>query len=286
MIFDFRVRPPYRGFCDTGLYSPWGMEADSRQWPALSFGRVVPPSVLEHSMDHFVSEMDSAGIDRALVMGRKAADGSGWVENTDISELVREDPKRRFEGFAAIDVTDADRAIEDGRHAIEELGLTGIAMEPALAKVPTHVDDESVHRILDGLASLKVPIAITSSIMIGPDLSYSDPNRIMHLADRHPDINFVVVHASWPFVQEIVAVAFRYRNVYLVPDFYGYIEDFPFSEGYRSATAMFLRHRVLFASSYPVRPLAEAVEGMHKWQLSDEVLEMVLERNARELLQL
>jgi predicted TIM-barrel fold metal-dependent hydrolase len=285
MIIDARTRPPYKAFRDAGIFSPWGTDEDEKKWPALAFGRGIPPSVSDRSMEAFDSEMKDAGITRAVVMGRNAGDGSGTIPDDDVASLVSEAPSK-YIGVAGISLSDITGAIHQSERAVQDLGLKGLSIEPAIAPEPMHVDDERLQPFYDCAKRLGVPVSITSSIMVGPDVTYSHPARIQHVAERNPEVTFVVVHASWPYVAEMIAVAFRCRNVYIMPDFYGYIEGFPFAEEYHRATRMFLKYRTLFATSYPVRPMAEAVAGAHRCEFDDATAERVLWQNAADLYQL
>lgn len=282
MIIDARTRPPHASFREAGIFAPWGTESDERLWPALAFGRDIPRSISERSMEAFMAEMDEAEIDRAVVMGRNAGDGSGSVPDDEVAGLVDERPDR-FIGVAGISLADVESAIEQAEHAVQDLSLRGLSIEPAIAERPMHIDDEKLTPFFEAAGRLGIPVSITSSVMVGPNVSYSRPSRIHHVAERHPDVNFVIVHAAWPYVAEMIGVAFRCRNIYLMPDFYGYIEGFPFAEEYERATKTFLKYRTLFATSYPVRPMAEAVEGATRAGFDAHTLERFLGQNTAEL---
>ena len=109
-------------------------------------------------------------------------------------------------------------------------------------------------RCTSGVAEHGLILALTSSIYyVGPDMSYCMPVHIQRVAMQFPQVPIVVPHAFWPWVTEGCGVAFQNSNVYLVPDFYGYIPNSPGAEEYVKAANYYLGYRLLFASSYPIR---------------------------------
>ena len=81
------------------------------------------------------------------------------------------------------------------------------------------------------------------------------------------------------------AVAFQCTNVYLVPDFYMHVPNMPGAEQYLRSANSFLSHRLLYASSYPVRPLRQSVRQFRELEFaSDEIRERCLGANALRLL--
>jgi predicted TIM-barrel fold metal-dependent hydrolase len=127
--------------------------------------------------------------------------------------------------------------------------------------------------------------SFTSSIFVGPDLTYCDPVHIQRVARRFPKLRIVVPHGAWPYTVQICAVAFQCSNVYLLPDFYGHIPNMPGADEYVKAANYYLGHRLLFASSYPVRPVGQSVEQFKALPFdSDEIRWRCLGGNAARLL--
>lgn len=75
-------------------------------------------------------------------------------------------------------------------------------------------------------------------------------------------------------------MAFRYPNIYLVPDMYLFQ---PGSEAYVQAANGFLAEQLLFGSSYPFRPIRQSIEDVLRLGLRPEVLDNVLYGNAARL---
>ena len=76
----------------------------------------------------------------------------------------------------------------------------------------------------------------------------------------------------------------RCPNVYLMPDCYIYIDGFALSDEYIKAANTYLKYRILYASSYPVRSLSQCLRGWKSRGFTDEALQNTLYDNAARLL--
>ena len=253
MIIDFRVRPPHRSFCHLPIFSP---RPDPLDEGTHFFQRNLPKcrSFEERSIDAFVTEMDQAGIDVAVVMGR-AVPSDQVVDNADVLDLVETHPSR-FVGVAGVDGMSSTAA--DVR-VLADQGFRGIAMDNPWSDSAPYDDDERLSPIYEAAGESGLFVALTTGPFLGASLDHANPDRIDAIAARHADTTFVSVHGNYPWVAQAAAVLLRRTNVYLVPDFYGHLPGMPGSEGYWQALNTFGRDRIMYASSYPIRYLEESV---------------------------
>ena len=283
MVIDFRVPPPYKGFKTIPFVPP-----SSTPDPVTMFGLHVDmdpiPSWEQKSMRLFMVEMDAAGIDMAVTMARFAP-GWGNVPAEDVAELVKEYPGRFF-GFGAVDGKDPLSAIREVEN-IAKLGLQGVAMDNPRSTPPLYDDDERLLPIYRRCEELGLLLSLTSSIFIGPDVSYSMPVHVQRIARQFPKLTIIVPHGAWPWTVQMCAVAFQCTNVYLAPDFYMYLPNMPGADEYVKSTNYFLSHRLVYSSSYPVRPLKQSLEQFRKLHFaSKQILQRCLHANAARLLKL
>jgi len=282
MIVDFRVQPPFKSFLDIYFYRPRPAVLDPVQVNAFSIGRRTSAAYVERSIDLFVQELDEAQIDVAVIMGQHAGKTWGSVSNDDIGELIRRYPGR-FAGFAGIDPHEADAAGEI-RRSVEELGCSGIAILPGWSEPPLRDDDRAVYPIYETAITLGIPVMITSSHVIGPDMSYSMPEHIQRVALDFPQLTIIVGHACWPWTTQACALAMRCTNVYLMPEFYMHMPDMPGADDYVRAANSYLSHRMLYSSCYPTRPVEQALEDFRRLPITPEAQENLLWRNGARLL--
>lgn len=282
MVIDFRVQPPHASFERLHFFRPRAEVEDPDQDNPFAAVRGPNPSFRSRSMPAFMTELDAAGIERAVVVGQRAASSWGSADNDDIADLVRGHPGR-FHGVAGIDPREPD-ALDELHRAVEELGCIGIALVNGWSEPPLRDDDELVVPLYAACQRLGVLAVVTSSHYIGPDLGHALPEQLARVATRFPGLRLVVSHACWPRTMEAVALAMRHRNVYLMPDFYLYAPSMPGARDYVDAANSFLRNRVLFSSCYPTFTVAEALAGIDALPFSDQTRDAVLSGNAERLL--
>lgn len=282
MIIDFRVQPPFKSFLDIYFYRPRPAVVDPVRVNAFSIGRRPSAAYTERSVELFVQEMDEAKIDLSVIMGQRAARAWGSVSNDDIGELIRRYPGR-FAGFAGIDPAEPG-AVDEARRSVEVLGCAGLALLPGWSDPPLHDDDRAMYPIYEAALALGVPVMITSSHVIGPDMSYAMPEHIQHVALDFPELTIIVGHACWPWVIQACALAMRCTNVYLMPEIYMHVPDMPGADDYVRAANGYLSQRMLYSSCYPSRPLGQALEDFRNLAISPEAQASLLSHNAARLL--
>ena len=277
-IIDFRYRPPYRSFLDTIMYR------DLERAAACSkrFGMYQPESVAARSFELSMKELDEAGIGQAVIAGRKVLPFIGVIDNQDIADLQRTYPDR-FIGMAGIDPSDMGQAMEEYEHFVTEEHLRGIVLEPGLVKHPMFVDDEKLFPLYERCEKDRVPVMMMVGSNCGPDIEYSMPVHPERVAKAFPNLKIIVAHGGWPWVTQIIQVAYRYKNIYLLPDLY--LFHAPGAGEYITAANYILRDQLLFGSAYPYMPLREAVEYFQNGLLTPEALDKFMYDNAAAVFQ-
>ena len=146
------------------------------------------------------------------------------------------------------------------------------------------VDDRRLYPIYAQCEDLDIPVIIMTGGSAGPDLSYTMPVHFDRVAADFPQLKLVVSHGGWPWVHEMIHIAFRRPNVYLSPD--QYLAQLPGSDDYVRAADGFLADRFLYGSSYPFTPVKGYADWFRKLPIRPESMEKVLYRNAAKLLRI
>lgn len=282
MVIDFRVQPPYRSLLDMHFYRPRPDVDDPVRGNPFAVGRETPPSFTESSVDLFLSEMTDAGIDKSVIVGQRGAEIWGNTSNVDIAQLVAAHPDK-FVGFGGVDASVAD-PLTEARNSIEDLGLTGIALVPGWGDPPIRDDAEELMPVYEYCATTNVPVIVTSSHFIGPDMLHAHPVHLQHVATEYPELALIVGHGGWPWTMAACSLAMRCTNVYLMPEFYMYLPHMPGARDFVDAANGFLQHRMLYSSCYPSNSLANALSHFRALPLTDSAREHMLWRNAQRLL--
>lgn len=276
-IIDFRLRPPLAGFLNMALYA----ETERRDGITRIHGFEPAPSVREKSMPLLLQEMDQAGVTMGVIIGRNSG-RYGSLSNDDVAKMVADYPGR-FVGTASIDPSDRKTASGQITQAIKD-GFRAINIEPGSYQLPLMVDDRRLYPVYAQCEDANIPIIIMAGGSAGPDLSYTEPVHLDRVAADFPDLKIVVSHGGWPWVHQVLHIAFRRPNIYLSPD--QYLANLPGSDDYIRAADGFLADRFLYASSYPFTPVTGYATWFKKLPIRPESMEKILYRNAAKLLRI
>jgi predicted TIM-barrel fold metal-dependent hydrolase len=282
VVIDFRVQPPHRSFLDLHFFRPRPAVEDPVHGNPFAVGRGPNPSFAARSLELFVAELDAAGVERAVIVGQRAAARWGSASNDDIVDVQRRHPGR-FAAVGGVDPVDP-AALDETERVLDRLGMIGVALVNGWSDPPVTDDDDRVMPVYEACARRGRCVVVTSSHFIGPDQAHSMPVHLDRVATAFPDLRLIVGHAAWPWTVQAVALAMKHTNVYLMPEFYMYLPGMPGAEHYVAAANTFLRHRMLFSSCYPSRTVAEALAGVEALPLVPESREALLHGNAARLL--
>lgn len=279
-VIDFRVRPPLPSFRDHIIYTKYpAMDAANPADIGVLFrDRGEARSALEYSMELFFEEWERCGADYGLIMGRSAGPTYGVASNEEIAEFCAE--HTQFRAFAGVDGNDLEGSLSTVRWAAEQ-GMRGIAFDNGW--VGLHQDDDTLWPIYDAVAERGMILALTASQLMGPDLTWSHPDRLRVVAKRYPETPLVVTHGAWPWTKEVCALAYDCANVYVMPDCYLNTRA-PGTDEYVAAANATISDRILYGSAYPIRPLKQSLDTFRTLSLTDEAMENALWRNAARLL--
>jgi predicted TIM-barrel fold metal-dependent hydrolase len=277
MIVDARIRPPFGDFTRLSIFD----EAERSSLTASGL-TAWPRSVLEQDFAAMLAEMDAAGIDRGVVPGRHAGSAYGSVDNEMLRTIRRRAPGR-FWLLGGAGTGSSLEALAECRRCIEDYDFDGMVFDPGWLDRPRRSDDGFYYPSYAYCAERSVPVFITLGVFSGPDLTYSDPTAIQHVAQTFPSLDIVVTHACWPWTREIIGVMARHKNVWIMPDFYMNVPGMPGRLDYIEAANSFLGDRVLYGSGYPGRPLGESLEQVRRLALDPAAIERLCGANAARL---
>ncbi|MEO7335980.1 MAG: amidohydrolase family protein [Caldimonas sp.] len=276
---DMRSRPAF-------LHDFYGKTPGTPDYEVVKWlnGRVgsKEPEHFTRSKDvkSFVKEIDGAGIATAVVVGR---DTPGIRHSNDEMAAMCKGQKQ----LVAMGSVDPHRlgikgAVAEVERAVRKLGVRGINVEPGFGNPPRNCDDPMLFPVYEACAALGVPV----SIMSGPTASSLDnvrPAAVGHVARAFPNLSIVCYHGFYPFVNEIIGVALRWENVFIVPDMYIFA---PGGKLYVEAANGAMRGQILFGSSFPFRPMKQSVDDYRALGFDDGVIDDVMHGNATRVLKL
>ena len=274
-VIDFRIRPPFRGFLDMLMYAdPARRDRFTRQ-----LGLEPSPAAVQQSCDLLIAEMDAAGIDTGVVVGRDSG-FLGSVSNADVMAFVRSYPGR-FLAVASIDLSNRRKAVREIDEAMAE-GFVAINVEPGAQSVPMPADDPRLYPIYAHCEDAHVPIILLAGGNAGPDLESTVPVALDRMLADFPRLKVAVAHGGWPWVHPVLHIAFRRPNLYLSPDMY--LVNMPGMDDYVKAADGFLCERFIYGSSFPLCPAKATLDWFNTLPIGSANKQRILNDNARAFL--
>ena len=278
MIIDFKMKAPIphweKLFQDgrTGVINTFKI-----------LENVVPTQA--NSLQDVLNEMDEQGITHSVILGRNNEPGSS---NEELLQFLQSPQGERFFGFIGIEDMTVDEAVETIHKYAKTGSFHGVQAIASKIKPLTPVGDPSLDPIFEACIEHDLPFCYTLSLLITlmsekPDYDYIHPKHLMRTASKYPDLKIIISHAAWPFVQESIAVATHFPNVYLLPDFY---IAFPGANQYAEAAKSGLADQIIFGSCYPNVPYDFSIGHYRRHHFEPEILEKVLYKNAARLLKM
>lgn len=221
-----------------------------------------------------------------LAWDAETAMGFPPVTNEYVAEAVARHPDR-FVGFASVDPWKRN-AVPDFRRAVTELGLKGLKLHPSCQGFDPN--DRRVYPLYEAAAELGAPVIFhtgTTGLGAGAPggggvkLGHSRPIFLDDVAADFPDLRIVAAHPSWPWQDEMLAVAQHKPNVYL--ELSGWSPKRWSPDLTRNVLGP-LQDRALYGSDYPFISFAKWLEGFRTYEPDPAVEEKILLGNARTLL--
>ncbi len=278
-LIDFRGRPPTPEF--NSYFVKDGTIAVNYKVGAKS----VSPAFLQDSVDLFFEEMAAANIVATVALGRNAKalnpKQNGFIPNDHIHALMRAYPGRVI-GCAGIDLANVVHDALDETRRCVELGFRAIHIEPARS-LDAMPNDPRIFPLYELCIALDLPVVLMTGPLAGPTIEYTNPVYVDDVARRFPALKIVAGHGCWPWVTQMLGVAFKHRNVYLCPDVYMFM---PGADQYIQAAATYLQDQLLFGTAYPYRPLVQTAQEFLEFPIDAAVMEKLVYGNAAKLLKL
>jgi len=210
------------------------------------------------------------------------------VTNDYVAGIVAQYPDV-FLGFAGVDPWKGRMAIAELERAVKTLGLRGLKLHPiAQAFYP---NDRRFYPLWETCAALKIPVMFhTGTTGVGAGvpggnglkLDYARPIPFLDdIAADFPNMTIIGAHPSWPWQEEMLAVAVHKTNVYI--DLSGWSPKY-FAPSLVQYANSLLQDRVLFGSDYPFLTPARWMADFEHAGFKPEVREKILLTNAKRLL--
>jgi len=198
-----------------------------------------------------------------------------------VLEFCRSYPNK-FIGFWGIDPHKGMAAVREIEHVVKDYGMRGIATDPYLAHISPC--EARYYPLYSKCCELNIPVFITTAPP--PQVPYAvmdyiDPRHVDIVARDFPELTIIMSHGGYPFVNEAIFACARNKNVYMDLSEY---EHAPMAESYVYAIKTMIGDKVIFASAHPFVEQEEAIQTYIDMDISDELREKIMYKNAAKIL--
>ena len=225
---------------------------------------------------------------KALIIAWDAEANTGYskVSNDYVAKVVKEHPDAFLGGWAMIDPWKGKMAVRELERAVKELGLIGLKFQQvAQGFFP---NDRRFYPIYEKCVELGVPVLFhTGTTGLGAGLpggggfhlKYTRPiPHIDDVAADFPELTIIGAHPSWPWQEEMIAVALHKANVYI--DLSGWAPRY-FPDSLKREINSRLQDKVMYGSDYPDISPRRWLDEFDAAGYKPEVMEKVLLKNAQ-----
>ena len=234
-------------------------------------GEVLVPTVAET-----IAAMDAAGVDMALLSAWHGPRGS-LISNEEVAAQIGEAPAR-FRGLATVDLSNPMEAVREIRRVVDGKTFVGVRLVPWLLDLPPN--DRRYYPVYAACVDAGVPFC-TQIGHTGP-LCRSEPGRLIPYLDDvlldFPELKVVGGHVGFPWIDEVISLAFKYPNFYVDTSAYA-VHRLP------DDLVSFMKgpgaRRVMFGTNWPMLSPAQCLSALDDLGLTDEGKANFLEGNAR-----
>lgn len=274
-FIDFSVQPPTAEFLAE-------LRADDMAGYRSTYKLAEGAYDSVEAMVDALERADAVAVIKAI--DARSTDGL-HISNEHVAQLCRAS-RGRFLGFASVDPHTKDEAVEELERAVTVDGLRGLNLQ--LYHHDLRADDDILRPLYETCVRLGVPVNLHIGMSFSnKPIRFGDPLAVDVVACDHPELKIVCAPPGFPWIRELIAVAWRHRNVYIgIP---GLRPKYLAREGsgwteLLSYGGHVLREKIIFGSAHPLLPIERSVDEVRALPLPDGVSRLWLHDNAKRVL--
>ena len=233
-----------------------------------------------YSTREFLALLDEAGVEKVLTPSCKhrswTRQALHWdIRHEEVAQLCAEAPDRLF-GLAGVNPFERMEGVRELERAVKQYGFRGAHIHAYGFAVP--INDAMFYPYYARCAELGVPVVI----QVGHSANFmpsamGQPLLLDDVALYFPELTIVGAQTGWPWVEEMIAMAWKHPNVYLGAS--GHAPRY-----WDSSLVRFINSRgqgkCVWGTDYPLLRHREALEQVDALGLKPGAKEKLLYDNA------
>jgi uncharacterized protein len=239
----------------------------------------VAPMTLERMLER----MADAGVERGFLVaprtGRLGLKGSYHLPYEIVARACERFPGR-FYGLAGIDPTQGMNGVRALEDAVKNMGFIGAHFYPHWFEIAP--DHAKVYPFYAKCCELGVPIQmqVGQSMVYSkdqPTLSVGRPITLDAVACDFPELKLIGIHIGIPWADEMIAMAWKHENVFIVADAHS-PKYWP--ESFVRYINSYGQDKVLWGTDFPILDWKRTLDEVAQLGFKAEVRRKLLRANA------
>ena len=235
------------------------------------------------SLEDMIGRMDAAGIQRSFLIAAKVGvkhhPACYQVPYPMVAEAVQKYPER-FSGLAGIDPTEGMAGVRELEKAVREYGFIGAHSYPHWFELAP--DHAKYYPFYAKCVELDIPIQLQVGQSMIYDASYprrsvGRPISLDSVACDFPELKLIGIHVGIPWTDEMIAMAWKHRNVYIGCDAH---RPTYWPESFVKFINSYGQDKVIFGTDFPVLPFEQTRADIEALGLKPAALRKLLRENA------
>ncbi|MEZ5842794.1 MAG: amidohydrolase family protein [Hyphomicrobiaceae bacterium] len=239
------------------------------------------------ALGSYLHAYDQAGVATVVIKARDVETTFGLkIRNEDVAAFCRSHAPR-FIGFAGVDPHKGMEAVRELEFAVRELGLRGLNIQCFECKLA--INDPKLYPLYAKCIELNIPVNIHVGINFSTmsSMEYGRPALLDQVMMHFPELRVVASPPGWPWVTELIGVAWRHPNVHIgivaMRPKYLAVENSGYEPLLQYGNSV-LQDRIIFGSAWPMQPIGQSIAEVEALPLKDTTKRKWLGENAARLL--
>ncbi|HKS63392.1 MAG TPA: amidohydrolase family protein [Xanthobacteraceae bacterium] len=275
---DFRVQPPWRM-----------TDEDPESIGTAGLGNYERLYGKDYKRGHSLAGLtqDLRRLDMRAVVQSEPVTGTVAAWNDQVRVVMDREPELFPAGFCCADPRDVMGAIREIDRCRRELDLRGLTLVPDFYNID--LADKRCYPLIAKAVELGMPVGLHVGVNFTSTspIRHGHPQHVDEIACHFPEAVIICNHGGWPWAAEMVAVAWKHKNIYLefgaiAPKYLG-APDGGWMPMRRFMNTQ-LQDRILFGSDWPMMDHDRLMSELSALALKDSVMEKYLRANAEALL--
>ncbi len=235
------------------------------------------------SLERMIDLLDEANIELAFLIaarsGRPGLPGCYHMPYEVVARACAKYPQR-FKGLAGIDPFTGMKGVKEFESAVRNDGFIGAHLYPHWFELAP--DQARYYPFYAKCVELDVPIQmqVGQSMIYAPDFpcrSVGRPITLDSVACDFQELKLIGIHVGIPWTDEMIAMAWKHRNVYIGCDAH---RPKYWPESFSKYINSFGQDKVIFGTDFPVLPFRRTIDDIDEIGFKPEVRRKLLRDNA------